>query len=415
MTTFLNYLLKQAESKVVITMQSKGLIGNHDLVKKINMEHTIKTILQHRPLSRAKIAALTGLNKMTVSSCVDLFLQKGIVVELGTTGTSRGRPPVLVDINEQAGVCIGVDVEINQFTVLVTDLLGKIAESRVYPLDNKNPHYFVDKISRILADLEKSHAHRELGVVGAGIVIQGYYNIETNMVEYSANLQEWNSFPLMEELSKRNPSLAMWINPAPYAGAMGEVHFGRAKSTDHLVYVTSSWGLSVGVYHKGELFTGATGTAGRLGHSTIHMNGKKCSCGSRGCWEMYASVKALYELLDTTPQQLSFADIVAGVNSGDAKLTSAIHELGHYHGIGLANVVNAYNPKVICIGGLLALLGSPLINSIWNTLREMIPDRFLKNLDIYCSDLGELGVAHGGVSMVMDRLSNTIIHHSLAE
>lgn len=234
-------------------------------------------------------------------------------------------------------------------------------------------------------------------------------------MDYSANLQEWIDFPLLSELTKQIPDIPIYINPAPYAGALGEVHFGRSKSVDHLVYVTSSWGLSVGVYNNGELFTGTTGTAGRLGHSTIHMNGKKCSCGSRGCWEMYASIKALYDLLESTPQQLSFTEIVDSLHAGDSKVTSAVHELGHYQGIGLANVINAYNPRVICIGGLLALLGPKLINSIWNTLNEMIPERFLRNVEIYCSDLGELGVAHGGVSMVIGQLSNTIIHYSLLE
>ncbi|NOV04192.1 ROK family protein [Paenibacillus planticolens] len=396
-------------------MRSNGPIGNYDLVKKINMEHAISTILKYRPLSRAKIASLTGLNKMTVSSCVDLFVQKGFVVELGTTGTSRGRPPTLVDLNEKAGICVGVDVEINQFTVLVTDLLGKKLDSMIVPLQSKDPFFFVEAISTILKDLENNHVHRQLGIVGVGIVIPGYYNIRTDVVDFSANLQEWNDFPLRNEIAKRVPGLTIHVNPAPYAGAMGEVHFGGAKSADHLVYVTSSWGLSVGVYSKGEMFTGTTGTAGRLGHSTIHMNGKKCTCGSRGCWEMYASIKALYELLETTPQELSFADIVEGIERGDCKFTSAVHELGHYQGIGLANVINAYNPRVICIGGLLALLGPALINSIWNTLREMIPERFLQNLEIYCSDLGELGVAHGGVSMVLRQLSTTIIEKSLLE
>ncbi|WP_181410263.1 ROK family protein [Paenibacillus sp. tmac-D7] len=396
-------------------MQAKGQIGNLDLVKKINMEHIINTILKYRPISRAKIASITGLNKMTVSSCVDLLLQKGIVVELGTTGTSRGRPPTLVDINELAGICVGVDIEINQFTLLITDLLGKKLESMIFPMNNKNPAYFVNTISGILADLKKTHSHRQLGIVGVGIVIQGYYNIRTDAVDYSANLQEWIDFPLLSELTKQIPDIPIYINPAPYAGALGEVHFGRSKSVDHLVYVTSSWGLSVGVYNNGELFTGTTGTAGRLGHSTIHMNGKKCSCGSRGCWEMYASIKALYDLLESTPQQLSFTEIVDSLHAGDSKVTSAVHELGHYQGIGLANVINAYNPRVICIGGLLALLGPKLINSIWNTLNEMIPERFLRNVEIYCSDLGELGVAHGGVSMVIGQLSNTIIHYSLLE
>ncbi|WP_127585561.1 ROK family protein [Paenibacillus koleovorans] len=395
-------------------MHSKGSIGNLDLVKKINMDHTIKALLKHRPISRARIAALTGLNKMTVSSCVDLYLQKGILVELGTTGTSRGRPPTLIDIQESAGICVGVDVDINQFTVLVTNLSGKIVDNMTYPHTSKDPHVFVRTLSGILADLQTAHAHRLLGIVGVGVSIQGYYNLRTQVVDYSANLQEWNGFPLLEELSRRDPSLPIYIHPAPYAGAMGEIHFGRAKSAEHLAYVTSSWGLSVGVYNHGELFTGSTGSAGRLGHSTIHMNGKKCTCGSRGCWEMYASVKALYELLETTPQEKPFASIIDGLRGGDAKVASAVHELGHYQGIGLANVINAYNPKVICIGGLLGLLGPTLVNSIWSSLREAIPARFLEQLDIYCSDLGVLGVAYGAVSLVMEQLPQTIIAHALA-
>lgn len=352
---------------------------------------------------------------MTVSSCVDLYLQKNMVVELGIARTSRGRPPTLVDIHEMAGVCVGVDVEINQFNVLVTNLSGKQIDNMTCLLEQKDPVYFADRIAGILRKLMQNHAECPLGIVGVGIVIQGYYNFQTDAVGYSANLPEWNGFPLMKELSARLPDLAFYINPAPYAGAMGEVLFGRSKSVDHLVYISSSWGLSVGVYNKGELFTGATGTAGRLGHSTIHMNGKKCSCGSRGCWEMYASIKALYELLQTTPEQLPFARLVERLGQGDSQVTSAIHELGHYHGIGLSNVINAYNPKVICIGGLLARLGPTLINSIWNSLHETIPERFLQDVDIYCSDLGEWGVAYGAVSMVMNQLTNKMIQYALAE
>ncbi|OAS15399.1 hypothetical protein [Paenibacillus oryzisoli] len=66
---------------------------------------------------------------------------------------------------------------------------------------------------------------------------------------------------------------------------------------------------------------------------------------------MYASIKALYELLDTAPQELSFAEIVEGIKRGDSRMTIAVYELGHYQIIGLGNVFNAYNPKVICIGG----------------------------------------------------------------
>lgn len=392
-------------------MKQKQTIGNFDLVKKINLKLVLETILQHRPLSRAQIASITGLNKMTVSSCVDFFLEKNVINELGTMGTARGRPPILLDVNRDAGICVGVDVEVNQYTVLVADLTGNKLECTTYQQINKDPRVFISSMSEIIKDLKDRYSDRSLGILGICMAMQGYYNKQSGVFGYSANLKSWIGFPIKTELQRIAPSIPCVIYAASNAGAMGEIVFGKAKDTENLVYVSGSWGLSVGIYNNGALFHGADGTAGRIGHSTIHMNGKRCSCGSRGCWEMYASVKAFYSLLNTTPEETQFQTIVDKMKENDPQVMSAIHELGHYYGIGLVNIINAYNPNTICIGGHLSFLGESFIRCIWNTLREMLPERFTQNVELYNSELGDLGVAYGAVSVILNNLSDIFIEH----
>ncbi len=394
---------------------ASGTKGSLELLKRINLEYVLKTILEHRPISRAQISTLTGLNKMTVSSCVEYFLEKGVIQELGTASTSRGRPPTLTDIHSNAGIIIGIDIEITHYIVLISDLAGNKLEARSFPIVQKEPLPFIQELSGLILSIKDRYADRPLSIAGIGIAIQGYYHFQSDVVIYLANWKSWNEFHLKKALTERLPNTPIWINPSPYAGAMGEIHFGRRNMRQHLVYVGGSWGLSAGIYQNHQLLVGSQGTAGRLGHSTIHMNGKKCTCGNRGCWEAYGSIKALYEMLNTDPAQTPFAEISNRMKQNDATIMGAVHQLGHYHGIGLANVINAYNPDDICIGGYLALLGTPFLNAIWHTLQDAIPERFLRNLNIYCSDFGDLGVAYGAISMVMDQFPAIFIHHETEE
>ena len=88
-----------------------------------------------------------------------------------------------------------------------------------------------------------------------------------------------------------------------------------------------------------------------------------------------------------------------------------IESVGYYHALGLINVINAYNPEVICIGGYLGLLGSPFIDVIYRTLQEKMSKHFLNNLNIYCSEYGEFQAALGSISPLNRVLSEVVMNH----
>lgn len=395
-------------------MTYTGLNGNFDLMKKLNMEKVLRTIMAHRPISRAKISTISGLNKVTVSSCVDFFIDKGIIYELGTTGASRGRPPTLIDLNGDNGIIVGLDVDIYSCRMLVSDLSGKKLEHCTIPLSSKEPELFVRLIADIVSELRGKYDSHPLGIIGFGLALPGHYNYQTGYIEFVANLKAWNGFPIKNEIERLKLNVPFFIETISNAGALGEIQYGKSDPSAHLVYINGFWGLGVGVFSGGDLLTGHTGFAGRLGHSTIHMNGKKCTCGNRGCWEAYASVRALYEqLYPNRPISINSIDeIITGINNNNPAVLSAIHELGYYMAIGLVNVVNAYNPNEICIGGYLGQLGMNLIGRIKNELDEMLPPHFTRNLKVYCSELGELAVAYGCISMVMNNLPHIFMQEA---
>lgn len=395
-------------------MNYLGQNGNYDLMKKLNLEKVLRTILLHHPISRAKISTSIGLNKVTVSSCVDYFLEKGIIYEIGTSGTSRGRPPTLIDIDGDAGIIVGIDTDIYFCRFLITDLSGKMLEHFTIPLTEIKPEAFLEIITETIFDLKQKYKHKKLGIVGLGLALAGHYNYQNGIMEFVANLQSWNGFPLRSEMDKLELGVPFFIETIANAGAIGEIHLGKSNFSENLVYINGFWGLGVGVCSNGKIFSGYSGFAGRLGHSTIHMNGRKCSCGNKGCWEAYASFRALYSQLypNKAITMDSINDIFTRLKENDPEIMSAVHELANYFALGLVNVINAYNPNTICLGGYLTVLGSSFIRNVQDELQQMLPQHFLRNLKIYYSDLGELGVAYGAVSMVRDNFAGTFINSS---
>ena len=144
-------------------MRFTELSGNNELIKKINLDKVLNTILLHQPLSRAQISVLTNINKVTVSSCVDFFIEKGLIVEIGVTeSTTRGRPPTLLRLNHEAGICIGIEVEYKELKILVLDLLGTPLEQRTVALEEKDPAYFISYLSSLVAEMKMKYARYPL-------------------------------------------------------------------------------------------------------------------------------------------------------------------------------------------------------------------------------------------------------------
>ena len=213
-----------------------------------------------------------------------------------------------------------------------------------------------------------------LSVIGIGA--PGLSNPETGVVFTSPNLPGWHDFPLRDIIEKELGRKAFLINDAD-AAAIGELYFGAGKGARNFIYVTVSTGIGGGIIIDGKIYTGATGMAGEPGHMVIADEGPPCNCGNKGCWETLASGTALareakhrikdgartsiLELAGGDVEKVNAEMIHKAAQASDDLANELIARTAYYLGVGLANLINIFNPEVIVIGGGLSNIGDMLL------------------------------------------------------
>ena len=198
-----------------------------------------------------------------------------------------------------------------------------------------------------------------------GIGVPGTANEETGVVEYANNLL-FENVPMREYLQKRLHKEIDITNDAN-AAALGEVLAGAARGASNAVAVTLGTGVGAGILHNGQIYHGANGMAGEVGHMSIVYHGEPCPCGRRGCWERYASASALKRLTARAMEEhpgsilcrvvaenngkVSGQSAFIAAREGDPVGQSVCDEYIGYLAAGVTNVVNIFQPDTLAIGG----------------------------------------------------------------
>ena len=217
-------------------------------------------------------------------------------------------------------------------------------------------------------------AIEEITAIGVGA--PGLSNPETGILFTSPNLPAWRDVPLRDIMQERLGKKTFVINDAN-AAALGEFYFGAARGAHNFIYITLSTGIGGGIIIDGKIYSGAIGAAGEVGHMTIDDEGPLCNCGNRGCWETLASGTALarearhrikegvatsiLEYAEGDMEKVTAQVIHNAAEQGDSLAKELIARTGYYVGVGLANLVNIFNPELIVIGGGLSNIGDMLL------------------------------------------------------
>ena len=278
---------------------------------------------------------------------------------------------------DSEGFILGIDLGGTKIVSAVVDGRGAVvARDRTATPAAEGPEAVIAAVvesSRCALTQAKISASNVLAI---GVGAPGLVNAGLGVVHTSPNLPGWRDVPLREPIEKALNIKAFLINDAN-AAAVGELYFGAGRGCRHFVYITVSTGIGGGIIIDGKLYNGASGLAGELGHMVIADDGPLCRCGNRGCWEMLASGTALARearrrigagastsILDHTAGAVDKIDaqaVHAAALAGDALASELIHRNAYYLGVGLANIVNVFNPERIVIGGGLSNLGDMLL------------------------------------------------------
>ena len=370
------------------------------LVKKINQKLILNEIVSNSPISRAKLSETIGLNKSTVSSQVNTLIEKNLIFEIGQGQSSGGRKPVMLVFNKNAGYSIGIDIGVDYINCILTDLKGNIVLEDFQQLVDQSSENMKDVLFLKINNLKAKMPESPYGLIGIGLCIPGLVNTEQKVI-FTPNL-EWNYELDLKPLIEQEFKVPVFLENEANAGAFGEKEFGAAKNFENLVYVSVHTGIGVGIIINNELYRGVRGFAGEMGHLTIDLNGLKCSCGNRGCWELYASQKALMKSLSKhQPENMSNQDIIQLANQNNPDILMALQKFGFYLGIGLTSILNTFNPQAVIIRNNIVEALPMVLNSTKNSVTSRTYQQLENSYELLTSSLGKNAPALGACSIAI--------------
>ena len=203
-------------------------------------------------------------------------------------------------------------------------------------------------------------------VVSAGVATPGTANNETGVVEYANNIP-FLQYPLADKLSALLDGKPVYIENDANAAAKAEAMAGVAKGAPYSVMITLGTGLGGGIVINGKVYSGFNFAGAELGHIVIEKDGRQCSCGRKGCWEAYSSATALinftkekmaqtkdtlmWELCENGAKKVSGRTAFKAAKAGDKAGQEVVDTYIDYLACGITNMVNIFQPEVLCIGG----------------------------------------------------------------
>lgn len=193
-------------------------------------------------------------------------------------------------------------------------------------------------------------------VTALGVGAPGIIHGEKGVVVKSPNFPDWNNVPLKAELEAAL-SMPVFIENDANAAALGEQWRGAGRTARSMILITLGTGVGGGIVLDGKIWHGADGMAGEIGHMTLEPDGRPCGCGNTGCLEMYASARAIvqgYREASGEPARhkaFTAEEIYHAAHEGDTVALRVMEDMGRYLGIGMASLINIFNPEMIVIGG----------------------------------------------------------------
>lgn len=325
--------------------------GDPALIRRINTGIALDAVLKGEPLSRAAISAGTGLNKATVSSLVQDLLDRGLLTETGQGASSGGRKPVMLEFRASAGCAIGIDVGATYLMGVRADLRGEVLAELRRPMEAAGGRSVMEQLIGFIEELLPKQPPQPYGVVGIGIGLPGIVDGAGSLL--LAPHMDWEPTEVARRLEERFGVPVHADNEANF-GAQGERIFGAAAGIRHLVYVSAGMGIGTGLVLDGQLYRGASGFSGELGHLSIQFDGPACRCGNRGCWERFASEQAALESAAAIGCG-SLEELAQLAEQGHSEALRIWDEIGSYLGIGIATIINVFNPEAVLIGSRLSM------------------------------------------------------------
>lgn len=382
-------------------------------------------------ISRADISKITDLNIVTISNYVGRYIKKKVVFETGLDISTGGRRPELLKLNNDHAYSIGIDLGSPHLSIdaavtgIIMDLSGKVIAQEKVEKERESFEKLTEKVLSLTDLLVKKSGVSASKIKGVGVGIWGVIDRYRGMVRYAIEKEQIVSYTaLLDQLEAKYNAPVMIEHDATLA-AFGErwSGMGAGSAADNLLFMCSD--SSCGIIINGEIYYGATKSAGELNMNPPHA-AEKADPGN--CWASYdygcclrsrgidlgipAKVKAilaenpemetlLTETAGPGAERVDFHCVIEAAEKGDALATRALEEAGDYLGAKIAFLINLFNPEVLVIGRGIEKAGDIFFSAVRRSVRRWAYEESVKVVKILPTSLGDNVVAVGAGGLVI--------------
>lgn len=335
---------------------------NQEQIKEVNRVNILHILRDQKETTKQEIASILKLSIPTVTTYINQLLDEGFVIEAGVAKSTGGRKPVILKFAENAKYSFGINITPKVVRIVLVNLRLHIIEEMEYPYSSSREFQVVlDTLQVQIKDLMIKHSIEKRQVVGVGIALPGLVDEDHLILENAPNLgvNDFDFHDFEKEIGIK-VSIENEANIAAYA----EASIGIAKNKQSLVYISVTEGVGTGIIIDGQIYKSKNKKAGEFGHMRISDENLKCNCGRTGCWELYASKKALLRYYEKYAgiKATSVGEIVEKLNQDDEAAKQTFDEYIDKLFVGIENIILGLNPEYVVVGGELGKYKSQLLH-----------------------------------------------------
>ncbi|WP_428663942.1 ROK family transcriptional regulator [Runella sp.] len=364
--------------------------------------------------SIAEMARVIHSSVPSVTSIVEEMVEEKWIVPVGTGITKQGRKPVLFSLSTERYYSIVLDVNTHDTKILILNLKNEVILRRDFNLRLEDSSKFLNSLVEATEQVLRESNIRYDDFMAMGVSVAGLVDARKGFNFTYRSLNQNESFGTFLENYFKFP---VYVINDTKATTLGEHRFGLAQGKDHVLAIYIDWGVGLGVILNGEVFQGASGFAGELGHIQVVPNGELCHCGKVGCLDTITSAASLIRrikkglsegrisrLSAIEGEKIDAETIIEAAWQGDSFAIDILHEIGMELGKGLSIAIHLFNPEIIIVDGIVAKAGAFITNPIEQAINKYCLTDFRNNLTVVISQLGQEAKWLGTQAYVVEKV-----------
>lgn len=369
--------------------------------------------------SRHGIAEQLGFSKSKANSLIAGLVEQGLLAEAGLQRSSGGRRPENLRLHAGLGVVVGVDIGATSLDVAVLGLDLQVLAHHAEAADvREGPGVVLARVRVLVRDLLARVGFEARQVLGIGIGVPGPVNFDIGQLVNPPLMPAWDSFSIRDYL-REDYAAPVFVDNDVNLMALGEL-WRLKRSLSNFLVIKVGTGIGCGIVCHGEVYRGAAGSAGDVGHICVDQEGPRCHCGNLGCVEAMAAGPAITRMAVQAAEagesaalaeclrvqgRIEAVDVGQASRAGDAAANAIVQRAGSLIGQMLASIVNFFNPSHVFIGGGITRIGPLFLAAVRQSVYQRSLALSTRHLEIQYTPLGaQAGLIGAGVLAMQETL-----------